>query len=370
MTLRVRVALRSILPILMFLSLASCGESPFGPGANEASEELLYYEPGQGLFLLDIRTGEVTQVTSGSIRIRSVQWSPDGEQIAFSGTEDPSDPAGPDLFVVNSDGTDLRPITQTPLFEHLAIWSPDGSRLLYERFENVENGSGRELMVVDVNGGAPRVVFPDLGVGGGFTWSPDGDRIAFIAGCTRDAPCLQDETSPEIFVIRADGTELRRLTNDVISVRGLSWAPSGDRLAYIESPVHGDTEIFTIRADGSNRRPVTNNSSLEGGFSWAPDGERIAFVGFSTGAAAVHLINVNGGDELILDNPETTFEVGASWNPDGERIAYTGCLDLEEGDCSGPGDYSVDLFVVDTDGSNLRRITDTPEVEILVGWRP
>lgn len=87
-------------------------------------------------------------------------------------------------------------------------------------------------------------------------------------------------------------------------------------------------------------------------------------------APAIHVINADGSNEIVLGSPETDFELRPSWNPDGERIAFTACLDPEDGDCAGPGSDNFELFVSNADGSNLQQITSTTEMELLIGWRP
>lgn len=365
MTPPVRMPLRSILSILILFSLASCGDSPVEPGGNEPSEELLYLEVGRGLFLLNVTSGEVTQVTSiDVIRPSYVQWSPDGERLAFSAN---STPQNADLFVVDADGGNLRTITGTPADETRPVWSPDGTRLAYER----RQVGATDLMVVDVDGGSPTALVTGMAARE-LTWSPDGQRIGFIGGCTVEAPCRQGESSSEIYVIEVDGTGLRRLTNDAIEVKDLQWSPAGDRLVYTEYPVAGgDTELFTIRPDGTDRRRITNNSSTEDSPLWSPDGQQISFARYVSGSQSIYVIDADGSNEVLLNSPETSFEIGPAWNPDGKHIAFSGCSNEPEADWDcWLGGLKVDLFVIDSDGTNLEQLTDSPSEQWVISWRP
>jgi len=136
-------------------------------------------------------------------------YSPEGEQIVFVG-EDPdtgssSDEAGT-LFVVGSDGTNLREITEPnavlPLpFTH-GGWSPDGQWIVFM-------GADRTLRLVHPDGTDEHAVplDPDAGVGEvvGATWSPDGAWIAFSARSV-------GEEDSDIYLVRPDGSELQQLT--------------------------------------------------------------------------------------------------------------------------------------------------------------
>lgn len=361
MTFAARLARRSIPSLLIFLSLASCGDSPVEPEPfeGEPSEELLYVEVERGLFLLNVVTGEVTQVTSSDvIRAADPEWSPDGERIVFGGRGELGTPF--DIFVVDADGGNLRRITDTPVDEYRPTWSPDGRRLAYERLQR----GARDLMVVEVDGGSPTALVTGMAARD-LTWSPDGQRIAFIGG--------RISSFSEIYVIEVDGTRLRQLTNDTTRIlQDLQWSPAGDRLVYTEFPTpSGDTELFTIRPDGTNRRRITNNSSTEVTPLWSPDGRRISFQRYAGGFQAVHVIDADGGDEVLLNSPGTDFEIGPAWNPDAKRLAFSGCFNAEgaEQDCW-LGGSQVDLFVIDADGTNLEQLTDTPSEKWVVGWRP
>lgn len=77
----------------------------------------------------------------------------------------------------------------------------------------------------------------------GAAWSPNGRRIAISAIAVGDL-------DPEIFVVAADGSRLRRLTNDYLSDRQPTWSPGGQRISF-SSARTGLFQIYSMRADGS-----------------------------------------------------------------------------------------------------------------------
>jgi len=107
--------------------------------------------------------------------------------------------------------------------------------------------------------------------GGDFdpAWSPDGRRIAFYSA---------RGGNKEIYVMDADGGNIRNLTNDPKTDGRPSWSPDGQSIAF-NSDRDGDHEIYIMDADGSNQRSLTNNSAGDWGPDWFDPAIAVAPVG-------------------------------------------------------------------------------------------
>ena len=162
-------------------------------------------------------------------------WSPDGSSIVFS-----RDPAGtPDtdigIWKIGVDGSGLEQLTEGAA-DLDAQWSPDGSRILFLRS------------------------------------SHDGDLLCDGTTC-RDA-------APAIFVMDADGSDLRRLSDHAnLIVLGARWSPDGRRIVFIADTWADDGRdglgIYVVRADGTERQRIV--AGVNGTPQWSPDGQRILF---------------------------------------------------------------------------------------------
>jgi Tol biopolymer transport system component len=181
-------------------------------------------------------------------------WSPDGSQIAFVSRRD-----GPaHLYVMRADGTDTRRLTNTGRDDHHPSWSPDGRRIVFARdgmLEVMPAGGGEARRIGDAPGNAQEPA-----------WSPDGKLIAYD---------YRNPGTPirEIYVVRPDGTGVRRLTSLGNVSAAPAWSRDGRRIAFESNARGGHDEIYTVRLDGKGVRRIThseNSDTIEP--AWAPDG--------------------------------------------------------------------------------------------------
>jgi len=115
-------------------------------------------------------------LTDGSGDDREPNWSPAGDLIVFQSHA--RTPGDIDLWVMNSDGTGVRNLTQSPGSEDTdASWSPDGTRVVYS--SNHGGLANANLFTIPVAGGTPTRVTHFSGYDGAPTWSADGSTIAF-----------------------------------------------------------------------------------------------------------------------------------------------------------------------------------------------
>ncbi|MFQ3535516.1 MAG: protein kinase [Aggregatilineales bacterium] len=231
----------------------------------------VYYLPsfsadGQLIVLSSARAGPVeifvVRADGSELRRLTVQggenWgaaiSPDNQRVVWHSNR----PGTFRLFIANLDGTGIRQLTQRdPASSSLdadGSWAPDGKRIVF-----ASSRSPRGLYFIDVETGA-LTYFSAAGQDAEDpAWSPDGSRIAFQS--KRDG-------NLEIYVINADGTGLRRLTNHPAADGRPAWSPDGQWLAF-ESDRDGKLDIYIMRADGSDVRRVTSGPGKNGWPSWA-----------------------------------------------------------------------------------------------------
>ena len=162
-------------------------------------------------------------------------------------------------------------------------------------------------------------------------FSPDGKRIAFASRA--DQPSMIHE----IHVINVDGTDRRRLTNEGEDNSAQPrWSRNGKQILFVRHPivkrdykdltaeertqVRSSQELMVMSADGSNVRPLTSNATQDCCASWARDG-RIFFVSSRDGAAHVYVMNGDGTEPKMIANGGIVKQPEIS--ADGRRFVYT-----------------------------------------------
>jgi TolB protein len=203
----------------------------------------------------------------------SPEWSPDGERIAFIRTarvapneSTPSSAApaaGPSgLYTMNPDGTAPRKLSREMSYAQSPLWSPDGEQIAF-------SGPEQKVYVVNANGTQLRQLLPNVRTSyiASYAWSPDGKEIAFAA--------VNYRGELDIYLIMADGTGQTNLTSTRDSIEDeLSWSSHGKQLAFTKDDVgavYGDQDVYVMDADGTGQKRLANNASSP---SFAPrDGE-------------------------------------------------------------------------------------------------
>lgn len=183
-------------------------------------------------------------------------------------------------------------------------------------------------------------------------WSPDRSQIAFASE-------RWGGPGTELYIANADGTGARQLTSSMYAVYGIAWSPDGKRLAFESSGgsfTPSNLDVYVINVDGTGLVNITNRSGFDGAPDWSPDGRRILFLSDRSSSVGLFLMNYDGSGVTQL--PTLGEATGASWSPDGHWIAY--------GDLAG----NSDVWIMRTNGSNKRQLTNDPSNDRAPTWAP
>ena len=193
-------------------------------------------------------------------------------------------------------------------------------------------------------------------------WSPDGQTIAFDS----DRIDIDGRTDVvQIYLMNADGTNVRQLTRGPGFHGTGGWSPDGASLAIetdwgARDALQGIWIIPASDPDGVTQDEARRVTTIPKGVDFdsepqfSPDGSTIVFTRFkSPRRSAIHRVNVDGTGLVRL----TPFRLNASdpdWSPDGQRIAF------DSGDFNGQTGGGGDIYVMRADGSGRKRLADFP----------
>ena len=251
------------------------------------------------------------------------KWSPDGRTLVFESTRD----GNSSIFSVGLDGSRLSKLTNDPFETGQPSWSPDGRRIVYS---TNRDGSG-QLWVMNADGTNQIRLTTEPRTGGKYqaSFSPDGQWIVF-QGRTNNA--LVNEN---VYVMHADGSGLRRLTDTTLNSLGPRWTKDG-RITFVQNRYdvqlwsqmtraekergEKNEEIITMRPDGSGvtraRKPVDERCCE----SWTADWSTRFFVATRDAAEAVYASNADGTDVRRIAPASSIPDPNVS--PDGRLFAY------------------------------------------------
>jgi Tol biopolymer transport system component len=229
------------------------------------------------------------------------------------------------------------------------VWSPDGRRVA---FSSRRSGNW-DLYVANADGSGQRNLTRNPAFDSLPVWSPDGRKIAFVR---------HHEGSDGIWVMNADGSGQRRLVR-----RGdlPAWSPDGRKIVFSS----GAQGIFVMNADGSDhRRLAPRLAAGRGSFVWSPDWRKLAILsdaGRGDFNFGLYMVNADGSglrslaQGLLAGRRPGRGASQPAWSPDGRKIAFV--ADRDGGD---------DVFVVNVDGSGLRKLTRSPADDGAPVWSP
>lgn len=264
-------------------------------------------------------------------------------QIIFVADRDA--PLQYDIYSMNANGSNLHSLTQTAGANTDPIWSPDGTQIA---FESDRDGFSARIYLMNADGSDQRALTSSRGSGA--AWSPDGTQIAFHAN---------RENGTEIYTINLDGSDLLRLTNSPGNDINPVWSPDGHQIAFV-SFRDGDQEIYVINADGSEPRNLTNNPGKDTYPAWAPDGQQIAFTSDRDGDQEIYIIQVDGSNPQNLTQRAQANDYRPIWSPDGRQIVF------DSWDDTG----NRDIYLMNADGSHLMNLTQDPGEDLGPSWSP
>jgi Tol biopolymer transport system component len=189
-------------------------------------------------------------------------------------------------------------------------------------------------------------------------WSPDGKYLTFTG--MRDINQKSMTMKADIYTIRADGSDLKKITGDEKNEFYSSW--SKGKIAFgAGTPGGKDSEIFTANWDGSNLTQVTKNAGRNATPDISRDGKKIVFISNrDTEKMQIYVMNSDGSGVARLTKDDAVAFYNPQFSPDGKRIVYY----------SEKGDKKDQIWTMNADGSNQTLLTNNIGHNIFPAFSP
>ncbi len=251
-----------------------------------------------------------------------------------------------ELFVMDYDGYDSRQLTADGFLNLMPRWSPDRRFLVFTAYRNrntqtidmMELATGKRWTLVSLGG---LNITPSL--------SFDGNSLAFASS---------HEGNSEIYRMDTRTKVVQRLTAHPSGDLSPSWSPSGRELAFA-SDRSGGPQIFLMSGDGTNVRRLTFEGDYNAAPVWSPRGNWIAYVCRTPKKEYKICLITPDGQKRVQLTAGPGVDDSPSWSPDGRHLVF-----------SSTAKGQSHIYMINTDGKDLERITFTGRHNSAPSWSP
>jgi TolB protein len=270
------------------------------------------------MFIMNVDASNVHMVSTGKGRTTCGYFYRSGKKILYSSTHlaDAQCPPRPDyskgyvwavypgydIFTANPDGSNLKQLTTTPGYDAEATISEDGKKIV---FTSLRNGD-LDIYSMDASGKHVKQLTHELGYDGGPFFSPDRKWIVYRAyhptsekEITEYKDLLKQSLirpiSLELWIMKADGSGKRQITNLGAASFAPSFFPGGNRIIFSSNQGStggmGNFELFAINVDGRDIEQITYSPGFDGFPMFSPDGKKLVWAS-NRNAKAPHETNI------------------------------------------------------------------------------
>ena len=266
--------------------------------------------PCDQIFTMNLDGSDQRMVSTSEGRTTCGYFYPGGDSIIYAsthlgGAECPPAPSfrmgyvwaiydSFDIFRANPDGSGLTRLTHEPGYDAEATIGPDGRVV----FTSVRDGD-MEIYSMNGDGTDVRRLTHRQGPDGGPFFSPDGSKIIFRGREIPDGPEYDDfkrlldqglwrPTAVEVFVMDADGSNMRQVTDFGGASFAPYWHPDGERIIFssnLHNPDGRNFDLFMINLDGTGLEQITFTDVFDGFPMFSPDGTKLIFASNRNAAA-------------------------------------------------------------------------------------
>lgn len=268
---------------------AATATATIEPASADGGDELLVFASNRGgqsqIYVMQLDGLGQTQVTDSEIATYFPEFSPDGSILLLWVAD----------FSVSPPVYGLRfwlgPNNISQVFPFLAgTWSPDGQSILVTFVD--EGAQNADIGLVSMSGEGFTILTTDLADDERPDWC--GESIIFNRIVDGQA---------QLYLMDADGGNQRRFELEGADVAGINadWSPDCSRIAFVSGD-ETTSQIFVVDADGSNLGQLTESIGHNEDPAWSPDGSQIAFWSDRTGDAEIYLMSADGSSQVNLTN--------------------------------------------------------------------
>ena len=253
------------------------------------------------------------------------------------------------LCTVNADGTRYQQLTDLEAHSYYPVYSPLGGSVVYA---SNQNGGVFDLFLFVFTGEKLLRLTEQIGNVLSPSFSPDGTRILF-ANRAAEGPT-------SLWTVDTTGENPDLLYAGPNTIVAADWAPMGNRIAFAMAVDQPDAyEVFIMDADGSNLRQLTRGlPGIGGSLDWSPDGKSLLIYAGAAGDKNIFLVNVDAETAVQLTNGGNN--AASSFSPDGQWIAFNSLRNNDQ----------ADIFIMRPDGTDVRQVTNDPEPDWQPQWEP